>query len=290
MTEAAKHLTPVALELGGKCPAVIDSLSSWRFERKILLKRIISAKFGTCSGQGIDYMLVEDKFAPALIELLKATTQEMFGENPRESCNVARIINKHHFDRLKHLPDEDGVQASVVYGGSMDEDKLYIEPTILADPPLNAAIMTEEIFGPLLPIIRLKNIEDSIEFINSRPKTLTIYCFSTNDKFMRRVAIDTSSGSLVFNDTVIQYAAETVPFRGVGESGMGRYHGKFSFDTFSHEKPVIKRPCLPDFWFRYPPWNDYKLELFRLFFIFDYLGIVLAVLGSKKPRPLSKSI
>ncbi|GMH00050.1 hypothetical protein Nepgr_001889 [Nepenthes gracilis] len=293
MAAAAEHLTPVTLELGGKCPAIVDSLPTWDFTRDILLKRLVSGKFGSCSGQacvGVDYIIVQENFAPTLINLLKGITEEMFGKNPKESHAMTRIINAHHYKRLKNLLKEDGVEASVVYGGSMDEDALFIEPTILVDPPINSDIMTDEIFGPLLPIITMKRIEDSIKFINSRPKALAVYCFSTNDKFMRRVATETSSGSLLFNDTILQYAAETVPFGGVGESGFGRYHGKFSFDTFSHEKAVLRRTSLPDFWFRYPPWNDYKLELFRLFYVFDYLGIILTVLGLKKPRPRSTNV
>ncbi|KAJ8449487.1 hypothetical protein Cgig2_002284 [Carnegiea gigantea] len=287
MAAAVEHLTPITLELGGKCPAIIDSLPE-SFRRQVMLKRIISAKFGTCSGQAciaVDYILVEKRYATTLVELLKGTIKEMFGENAKE--NVARIINKHHFDRLKGLLNEPCVKDSIIYGGSMDEDKLFIEPTILVDPPLDASIMKEEIFGPLLPVITLDNIADSIAFVNSRPKALTIYCFTMNDKFVQRLASETSSGALMFNDTIVQYAADTIPFGGVGESGFGRYHGKFSFDTFSHEKPVIKRPYFPDFWFRYPPWSNKKLELFRAAYAFNYLRILLVALGLKRPRPFS---
>lgn len=290
MTAAAKHLTPVALELGGKCPCIIDSLSkSWYTE--IILKRLLGGKFGTCCGQvcvGVDYILVERKLCSALVELLKDGIKKTFGNYPEE-C-IARIINKHHFTRLTGLLDEPRVRQSIVYGGSVNEDKLFIEPTVLVDPPLDAEIMTEEIFGPLLPIITLDHIEDSIDFINSRPKALTIYCFTSNDKLMQRVASETSSGSLLFNDTIVQYAADTIPFGGVGESGIGRYHGKYSFDTFSHEKPVIKRCLFPDFWFRYPPWTNKKLELLRAAFSFKYFLIVLITLGLKKPRKLPTNI
>ncbi|CAO2837343.1 unnamed protein product [Amaranthus hypochondriacus] len=286
MTAAAKHLTPVVLELGGKCPCIIDSLSkSWRTET--ILKRLLSGKFGTTSGQaciGVDYILVEEKLASTLVDLMKNSIRKTYGEKP-ENC-VARIINKHHFQRLKALIDEPRVKKSIVYGGSFDEDKLFIEPTILVNPPLDAEIMKEEIFGPLLPLITMKNIEESIEFINSRPKPLAIYCFTNNNKLMQRVASETSSGALVFNDTVIQYAADAIPFGGVGESGIGRYHGKYSFDIFSHEKPVVKRDLFPDFWFRYPPWTSKKLELFRAAFLYKYFIIVLIALGLKKSRKI----
>ncbi|EXB93296.1 Aldehyde dehydrogenase family 3 member F1 [Morus notabilis] len=286
MSAAVKYLTPVALELGGKCPAVLDSLS-FSFDREVAVKRILVGKFGTCAGQAcitIDYVLVEKKFLPKAVELMKAITTKMFGENPRETNTVARIVNRRHFLRLKNLLDDPTVKASIVYGGKTDEENLFIEPTILVDPPLEAEIMTEEIFGPLLPIITLENIEDSIEFIKARPRPLTIYAFTKSKTLERKLVSETSSGSLVFNDAIIQYAADTIPFGGVGESGIGRYHGKFSFDTFSHEKAVARRSFLVDFWFRFPPWNDYKLQLFREAYNFDYLGVIFVVLGLKKPK------
>ncbi|KAH9615208.1 hypothetical protein KSS87_021852 [Heliosperma pusillum] len=292
MTAAAKHLTPVTLELGGKCPLILDSLPGNSWLREAAMKRIIAGKFGTCNGQvclGVDYILVEKKLYSELVNLLEKTIKKTFESKPEE-C-VAKIVNKHHFTRLKALLDEPRVKSSVVYGGSvMDEDKLYFEPTILVDPPLDAEIMTEEIFGPLLPVITLEHIEDSIKFINSRPKPLSIYCFTNDDKLSKRLASETSSGTLVFNDTVIQYAADTVPFGGVGDSGFGRYHGKFTFDTFSHEKTILKRSLFPDFWFRYPPWDPKKMEIFRAVYVFNYFLVVLIVLGLKKPRQLPKDI
>ncbi|PIA42770.1 hypothetical protein AQUCO_02000312v1 [Aquilegia coerulea] len=206
MAAAAKHLTPVILELGGKCPAVVDSLET-AMDRKIAVKRILGGKFGCCCGQaciGIDYILVEKKFAPILVDCLKARIKKMFGENPRETNSIARIINKQHFLRLKSLLNEDEVKASIVYGGSIDEDNRFIEPTILLDPPLNADIMNEEIFGPLLPIITLKNIEESTQFINSRPKPLAIYAFTNNEALKENMVSKTSSGCLLFNDTIVQ--------------------------------------------------------------------------------------
>lgn len=286
MTAAAKHLTPITLELGGKCPAVVDSdsiSSSW--DKEIAIKRILAGKFGACAGQaciGIDYILVEKKFASTLVELLKVWTKKTFGENPKESNSVAKIINKQQFLRLTNLLNDPMVKASIVHGGSFDGDNLFIEPTILVDPPHNAAIMTEEIFGPLLPIITLKKIEDSLEFIKSRPKPLAIYAYTNNEKLKTRMISETSSGSITFNDSIIQYAADTLPFGGVGESGFGSYHGKFSFDTFTHEKAVLRRSFLIEFWFRFPPWNDQKLQLFKSAYVYDYFRFVLIALGLKK--------
>lgn len=283
MSAAAKHLTPLTLELGGKCPAIVDSLTN-SFTKEIVIKRILAGKFGTCAGQAciaIDYILVEKKFSSTLVEHLKISIQSMFGDNPAESGSVARIVNKNQFSRLKEMLSDPLVKASIVHGGSFDEENLYIEPTILIDPPLDSTIMTEEIFGPILPIITLQKTEDGIGIIKARPKPLTIYAFTTDDELKRRLVSETSSGSLMFNDTIIHYAADTLPFGGVGESGFGRYHGKFSFDTFSHEKAVLDRSFV-DFWFRYPPWNNQKLQIFRHAYRYDYLGIVLTVLGLRR--------
>ncbi|RVW32783.1 Aldehyde dehydrogenase family 3 member F1 [Vitis vinifera] len=284
MTAAANHLTPVTLELGGKCPAIFDSFSS-SWDKEMVIKRVLGGKFGACAGQAciaIDYILVQEGFAPTLLELLRKMAKIMFGENPRETKSMARIINKQHFLRLKNILDDPSVQSCIVHGGGVDEDNLFIEPTILMNPPLKASIMTDEIFGPLLPIITLKKIEDSIEFINSRPKALAIYVFTKNETLKRRIISETSSGSVTFNDAIIQYAADTIPFGGVGESGFGRYHGKFSFDTFTHEKAILRRSLLTEFWFRFPPWNDFKLALTKSAYSFDYFGFLLVLMGLKK--------
>ncbi|KAG4979651.1 hypothetical protein JHK85_033609 [Glycine max] len=219
MSAAVKHLTPVTLELGGKCPAVVDSLSSsWNIE--VAVKRIIVGKYGACAAE------------KALCYV--------------NSCR-------------------------------------FIEPTILVDPPLEAAIMSEEIFGPLLPIITVEKIEDSIKFINSRPKPLALYVFTKNQTLQRRMISETSSGSVTINDAILQYAVDTVPFGGVGESGFGMYHGKFSFDTFSHQKAIVRRSFLTDFWYRYPPWTLNKLQLLEVSYNYDYLGLLLVLLGLKRP-------
>lgn len=280
MAAAAKHLTPVALELGGKCPAIVDSLRS-STDRKVAIDRIVSGKWAPCSGQacvGVDFLLVEEKFAPILIEMIKETIKRFY---PRPEY-AARIVNKQHFKRLSNLLEDRRVASSIVHGGSFDQDKLTIEPTILLDPPLDSAIMTEEIFGPLLPIITLKQIEDSIEFLRDRPKPLVIYAFTNNEKLRRRIVDETSSGTVTFNDTIIQYACDTIPFGGVGESGFGKYHGKFTFDMFSHGKPVVRRSFLIEFGFRNPPWTEKKLQLLRHIYKFDYIGFALVWLGLKK--------
>ncbi|XP_076926790.1 aldehyde dehydrogenase family 3 member F1-like [Bidens hawaiensis] len=283
MSAAAQHLTPVTLELGGKCPAVVDSFSSSR-DHNMAAKRIIWGKFGLCAGQaciGIDYVLTEKKCLPNLLESFKRYIKQSYGDDPNESHSMSKIVNKKHFSRLKSLLDDPMVKSSVVYGGQLDEESLFIEPTILVDPPLDATIMTEEIFGPLLPVITLESIEDSIDFIKTRPSPLALYAFTENKNLQERLVSETSSGSLMFNDAILQYAVDVLPFGGVGGSGFGRYHGKYSFDNFSHEKAVMMRGYLVDFWFRYPPWNTHKLQLIKAGLRFDYLGLLLIALGLK---------
>nr|KYP48434.1 Aldehyde dehydrogenase family 3 member F1 [Cajanus cajan] len=263
MSAAAKNLTPVTLELGGKCPAILGSLPN-PSDFKLAVKRIVGGKWGPCSGQaciGIDYLLVEEKFSSALIELLKKIIRRFYGENPG--------VN----DPL--------VASSIVHGGSVDEEKLFIEPTILLDPPLDSQIMTEEIFGPLLPIITIDKIQGSIEFINARPKPLAIYAFTKDETFKRQIISETSSGSVLFNDTMVQFLCDTLPFGGVGQSGFGRYHGKYSFDTFSHEKAIMHRNLLLEIEPRYPPWSKFKLEFIRLAYKLNYFGLLLHMLGFK---------
>ncbi|KAI5413501.1 aldehyde dehydrogenase family 3 member F1 [Lathyrus oleraceus] len=286
LSAAVENLTPVTLELGGKCPALVDSLSTC-WDREVAAKRILVAKYGSCAGQAciaIDYVLVEKRFSSTLVELLKEGIKKMFGDDPKGSNTIARMVNKHHSYRIKGFLNDPKVKKSVVFGGSVEDDKLFIEPTILLDPPLDSAVMTEEIFGPILPIITVERIEDSIEFINSKPKALAIYAFTKNKTLQKRLVSETSSGSIVFNDAILQYAADTLPFGGVGECGFGKYHGKFSFDLFSHYKAVARRSYYTDFWFRFPPWNLNKLQLLEEAYNLNYIGVLLAVLGLKSSK------
>uniref|UniRef100_A0A453P6H1 Aldehyde dehydrogenase domain-containing protein n=1 Tax=Aegilops tauschii subsp. strangulata TaxID=200361 RepID=A0A453P6H1_AEGTS len=281
MTKAAKYLTPVALELGSKCPCIVDWLDSKR-DSQVAVNRIIGAKWSTCAGQAciaIDYILVEEQFAPILIELLKSTLERLFTK-PED---MARILNERQFNRLCGLLEDHKVSRSIVHGGDVDPKTLSIEPTILLNPPLDSDVMTEEIFGPLLPIITVKKIEDSIEFVSSRPKPLAIYAFTTSEALKQRIVRETSSGSVTFNDAIVQYGLESIPFGGVGQSGFGQYHGKYSFEMFSHKKAVFRRSFLLEFMFRYPPWNDdSKLALLRHVFRYDYVSLFLALLGLRR--------
>ncbi|XP_058079484.1 aldehyde dehydrogenase family 3 member F1-like isoform X1 [Magnolia sinica] len=286
MSAAANHLTPVTLELGGKCPAILDlsSISSSR-DRAAAIKRVVSGKYGLCSGQacvGIDYLIVDEKHASAVIDSMKERIKKLYGDKPWENNSMSRIVNQNHFRRLRNLIEDPAVAASIVHGGSMDEENLFIEPTILLDPPLEAEIMTEEIFGPFLPVITVKRIQDSVDFISSRPQPLAIYVFSNDETLRRQVIAETSSGGVTFNDAIIQFACDTLPFGGVGQSGFGKYHGKFSFDAFSHGKSVLRRSLKTEMSFGYPPWTDHKLPFLRAAYNFDYIGIFLLLIGLKR--------
>uniref|UniRef100_M4D253 Aldehyde dehydrogenase n=1 Tax=Brassica campestris TaxID=3711 RepID=M4D253_BRACM len=263
MAAAAEHLTPVTLELGGKCPTIIDHHS---------VSKDMKAY----------YVLVEQSFASTLIDMFKPVIRSFFGENPKESGCLAKIVTKKHFQRLSRLLNDPRVKASIVYGGSMDEEKLYVEPTILLDPPLDSEIVNEEIFGPILPIITLRDIQESIGFIKSKPKPLAIYAFTKDENLKTRILSETSSGSVTFNDLMIQYMCDALPFGGVGQSGMGRYHGKYSFECFSHEKAIMEGSLAMDPEARYPPWNNFKLNFIRLAFREAYFKLVLLMLGLTK--------
>ncbi|GAB2224414.1 hypothetical protein Drorol1_Dr00005173 [Drosera rotundifolia] len=281
LAESAKHLTPVALELGGKSPAIFDfqSLSS---NVEVAVKRVASGKWGTLVGQAclaIDYLLVEEKFASALIDLLKKTIKKFYGESLNK---FSRVASKCQLDRLQKLLKDPAVADTIVYGGSVDEEALILEPTILLNPPLDAEVMTEEIFGPILPIITLNNISDSIGFINSRPKPLVIYGFTDNKTLKRSILNGTSSGGVLFNDVLLHFLCDELPFGGVGSSGMGRYHGKYSFDTFSHEKAVLDAGYLVELEARYPPWNSFKMAFVRTAYKLDYIGLLLLLIGLKR--------
>ncbi|KAL5216403.1 hypothetical protein ABZP36_007804 [Zizania latifolia] len=281
MAAAAKHLTPVALELGGKCPCIFDTMGGSARDLQTAVNRVVGAKWSSCAGQAclaIDYVLVEERFVPVLIKALKSTLKRFF----TDSDHMARIVNARHFQRLSGLLQDPSVAASVLLGGKLDAKNLYIEPTILLNPPLDSAIMTEEIFGPLLPIITVKKIEDSVAFVRARPRPLAVYAFTKNAALRRRIVDETSSGSVTFNDAVVQYGIDSLPFGGVGESGFGQYHGKYSFEMFSHKKAVLTRGYLIELTARYPPWDDSKISMMRQLYRYNYVGFVLTFLGLKK--------
>ncbi|KAK8357546.1 hypothetical protein V6Z11_A05G427600 [Gossypium hirsutum] len=257
MAAAAKNLTPVTLELGGKCPAVVDS----NVNLQVTARRIVAGKWVCNNGQaciGVDYIITTKELAPKLIATLVNVVEEIFGKDLMESKERSRIINSFHFKRLVNLLEEDKVSSKIVFGGQRDESQLQIAPTILLDVPEDSMIMQEEIFGPLLPIITVERLEDSFAMINRKPKPLAAYLFSDDEQIKRKFVQNIYAGGMAINDTILQVTVPTLPFGGVGESGMGSYHGKFSFDAFSHKKAVLYRSFAGDSPTRYPPYTPGK--------------------------------
>ncbi|KAK6787001.1 hypothetical protein RDI58_015526 [Solanum bulbocastanum] len=278
LAAAAKHLTPVVLELGGKSPVVVDS----NIDYKIAVRRIIAGKWGCNNGQACispDYIITTKENVPKLLDAMKQELEKFYGKDPLKSGDLSRIVNANHFQRLSKLLDDNKVVDKVVHGGQRDENNLKISPTILLDVPEDSLIMKEEIFGPLLPIITVNKVEDSIQFINAREKPLAAYLFTSNKKLEEEFVMNISAGGLLINDTTLQVALSTLPFGGVGESGMGSCHGKFSFDSFSHKKAVLRRSFAGDVPARYPPYTTGKARFLKALLNGDIIGLIRALIG-----------
>ena len=255
MAAASKHLTPVCLELGGKSPCVVDDSANL----SVTADRIIWGKFlnagQTCIAP--DYILVTPKQREPLLKALKASLIKQFGREPALSKDYARIINQRHFDRI--ISYLDGLQENIVVGGQSNREQKFIAPTIIFEPELDSNIMTEEIFGPLLPIVEIESVSHAIQFINQREKPLALYLFSKDDIAIREVTEQTSSGNMCINDTMMFMINHNLPFGGVGASGMGNYHGKWGFDTYSHLKPIMHKRFWGDLPVRYAPYVKWKM-------------------------------
>lgn len=259
MQKSAQHLTPVTLELGGKSPCIIDQTA----DLKLAARRIVFGKFLNCGQTCVapDYVLIEKNIKDVFIQYLKQELILQYGENILENSDYGKIINKKHFDRILSLIDS----QKIVFGGEKNEDKLQIYPTILDNVTPDDKIMQEEIFGPILPILSIDTIDDAYVFIKSLPKPLALYLFTNNKKIEKRFLKEVSFGGGCVNDTIIHLTSKNLPFGGVGNSGMGSYHGKKSFDTFTHEKSIIKKYNWIDLPMRYQPYNSIKEFLIRRF-------------------------
>jgi aldehyde dehydrogenase (NAD+) len=258
MEAAAKNLTPVTLELGGKSPCIIDE----NVNIEVAARRITWGKFMN-SGQTCiapDYLLVHKNIKEDLLKYIKQSLQEFYGKNPLESPDYGRIIGKKHYQKLTEL-----LTGNIIIGGETDEDKLYIAPTVIDCVKWEDEVMQDEIFGPILPVIEYSDLDAVISQINSRPKPLALYVFSQNQNLVDKVISETSSGSVCINDTIKQVAESSLPFGGVGDSGIGSYHGKASFDTFTHYKSILQRPFYIDVKVLYPPYEG-KLSLLKKLF------------------------
>ncbi|GGW85071.1 aldehyde dehydrogenase family protein [Streptomyces galilaeus] len=236
MAAAAKNLTPVTLELGGKSPVFVAPDA----DVEETAKRLVGAKFGNAGQQCIapDYVLADPATAAALVPALRAAVEAQFGTTPQTSAGFGRIINERHFDRLTALLDS----GQVAVGGQHDRDDLYIAPTVLTDLDPASPAMQEEIFGPILAVVEVEDLDAAIAFINERDKPLALYAFTTSEDTKSRLVNETSSGGVAWGQPVMQLLMPGLPFGGVGESGMGRYHGRYSLETFSHLKAVADVP------------------------------------------------
>ncbi|WP_128894109.1 aldehyde dehydrogenase [Longirhabdus pacifica] len=256
MEAASKHLTPVTLELGGKSPTIVDKDANL----EVATRRIAWGKFvnagQTCVAPDYIYVhsAVQEQFKTELIQRLK----EFYGENTEQSQDYGRIVNEAAFQRLTSLIDKN----KTVYGGEHKQEDLYIAPTLLDNITWEDAVMEEEIFGPILPILTYDNVDDIIKTINNRPKPLALYVFTENKDVVDKILAETSSGGVSVNDVVSHLANPNLPFGGVGTAGMGAYHGQYSFDTFSHKKSILKKSTKVDSKIIFPPYKN-KINLIR---------------------------
>lgn len=247
---AAKHLTPVVLELGGKSPCIVDSTA----DMEVSARRIIWGKF-TNAGQTCtapDYLLVHHTIKDKLIAALQKQLIEFYGDSAESSSDYSNIVNSKHFDRIVSLLND----VDIVIGGKNDKKQLYIEPTLVNNVKWDDPIMKDEIFGPILPILTYYDLDEIIKIINSRNKPLALYYFSKDKNSQQKIINEVPFGGGCINATLMHNASPTMPFGGVGNSGMGNYHGKYSFDAFSHQKSILKKSLKVDFKFPYPPYRN----------------------------------
>ncbi|MEJ2729603.1 MAG: aldehyde dehydrogenase [Deltaproteobacteria bacterium] len=256
MSAAAKNLTPLTLELGGKNPCIIDQ----DVNLDVAARRIVFGKFinagQTCIAP--DYLWVHQSNKSKLLERIRNYLNRFYGEDPRKSPDFARIINQQHFNRLCRLLEK----GDVIIGGQNDPQDLYIAPTVLTSLSWDDPVMQDEIFGPILPVLEFEDLSHVISSINSRPKPLALYIFSSRQENCRKVVDQVSFGNGCINETVVQFANPNLPFGGVGSSGMGGYHGKASFDILSHKKSILKKSFILDPPLRYPPYKN-KLSVLK---------------------------
>jgi len=259
MEAAAKHLTPVTLELGGKSPCIVDASA----DLPVAARRIAWGKFlnagQTCIAP--DYVLAHESVEEELLTQLRAALRQFYGDDPHRSPDYGRIVNERHHRRLAALLKS----GDVVVGGEADESERYIAPTILRNVAEDSPVMADEIFGPILPVLRVRSIDEAVAFVNRRPKPLALYVFTRDSKVEEDVLARTSSGGACVNATLWHIANPELPFGGVGPSGMGAYHGRASFELFSHHKSVVRKPTFLDPPIAYPPYTRLKTELVKRF-------------------------
>jgi aldehyde dehydrogenase (NAD+) len=256
---AAKHLTPTTLELGGKSPTYVHASA----DLDVAARRIAWGKFlnagQTCIAP--DYVLADRAIRDELVDKLVAEVHSFYGDEPQRSTSFGRIVNDRHVERLRHLLD-DGA-GTVATGGTVHAADRYVAPTITVDPPPGSAVMAEEIFGPILPVLAVEGPDEAVAFVNERPKPLALYVFARDDHPIEAVVEGTSSGGVCINQTLMHLVPANLPFGGVGDSGSGAYHGKAGFDAFSHQRSVLRKPTRPDVKLLYPPYSKLAERLAR---------------------------
>ncbi|MEB2345050.1 MAG: aldehyde dehydrogenase family protein [Deltaproteobacteria bacterium] len=259
MAAAAKHLTPVTLELGGKSPCLVDE----DVDLDVAARRIAWGKFLNCGQTCVapDYVLVHEARERELVERLAHWVRTFYGDAPQQSPDLARIVNEQHVDRLAKLLES----GTAVIGGQVDRADRYVAPTILRDVSPDSPVMQEEIFGPILPVLPVRDMEQAIGFVNARPKPLALYVFTRRQAVEEAVLERTSAGGVTVNAAIWHLANPNLPFGGVGESGMGAYHGKHGFDAMSHWKPVLKKSTRIDPKLGYPPYTKLEKALIKRF-------------------------
>ncbi|MCC5854337.1 MAG: aldehyde dehydrogenase family protein [Idiomarina sp.] len=261
MRAAAENLTPVTLELGGKSPVIVSEQT----DLQVTARRIVWGKFMNAGQTCIapDYVLVNERVHDQLVEALKVAIHEFYGRDPQQSDDYGRIVADRHMQRLLSLISEDALQGATLWGGDFDRASGYFSPTLVTDCKPNSPIMEEEIFGPILPILKVRDLESAVAFVAERPHPLACYLFSNKAYEHQQVERHIHTGTLCINDTMVFMLNPKLPFGGVGASGMGRYHGKYGFDTFTHRKPVVTRSFWFDLSVRYPPYTSFKQKLLR---------------------------
>ncbi|KAL0477669.1 aldehyde dehydrogenase [Acrasis kona] len=259
MQHAARNLTPVCLELGGKSPCYVDA----ELNIEVAARRLVWSKFlnngQTCVAP--DYLLLNKKVSEPFLELFKSEITKQFGENIKASADYSRIISERHTERISALIEPYRGTDKLIFGGSVDVSDKFVEPTIILNPNPKSAVMTDEIFGPVLPVVLVDDEDQAIEFILEGEKPLALYVFSTNNELGDKFSMLTSSGAVVTNDCIGHFNESVLPFGGVGQSGIGNYNGKFSFETFSHLKTIMNKASWTDPPLRYTPRSDKATKL-----------------------------
>lgn len=259
LRHAAEYLTPVTLELGGKSPCIVDATANIR----LAAKRIVFGKYLNCGQTCVapDYLYCEASIRDELVQAIREEITAQFGADPLQNENYGKIINQKHFDRILGLIDP----AKVVAGGNADAQALRIAPTVMTDITFDDAVMGEEIFGPILPVLTWNSLDEAIAQVESRPHPLALYFFTSSSANRKQVLSRCRFGGGCINDTIIHLATSAMPFGGVGESGMGGYHGKAGFEEFSHTRSIVDKKTWIDLPMRYQPYTGLKDRMIRMF-------------------------